>query len=406
MGSLLRLFPLFLLIFIDAMGFAMVAPILTAHPLSDSRPVQAIIYGVAVGIYPLATFFAAPILGGLSDRNGRLPVMLFCAGGLAVSYAAIAWGLQIDSAALVILGRLAGGLTAATQAVALAALADSGAPESKDARINFGLLSSSLGFVLGPVLSGAFAGTALSRTLRETAPLLVIIVLTLVTIAWLTASYRDPAGRRAEPGMRIDILGSVRELAVVFKSPALKRLANIFLFQQFGWGAFFFFIPPYLLATFGFGAAQVSYFMAVIGIGFCVSFAVVMPLLKRWFSARAIGIGSMLVTTGCIVAAAAGYSPALEWAIAVPVATAAASGYGAVIMLFVDEASDNRGEILGVTASINALAFGVISLIGGLVAGEFAAAPIFGAAALMCISALLLIFGRRVFSATAPLCAD
>jgi predicted MFS family arabinose efflux permease len=127
-----------------------------------------------------------------------------------------------------------------------------------------------------------------------------------------------------------------------------------------------------------------------------------MPLLKRFFAARTIGIGSMLVTTLCIVIAASGSSPALAWALAVPVATAAATGYGAVIMLFVDEAAANRGEVLGVTASINALAFGAISLIGGVAGGEFAAAPIFASAALMGIATLLLVFAKRVLSGTQP----
>ncbi|WP_208948320.1 MFS transporter [Segnochrobactrum spirostomi] len=265
--GLARLGPLWLLVFVDAMGFAMIVPILAANPLSSVPVVQALLYGIAVGIYPLATFFAAPLLGAMSDRHGRLPVMLVCGGGLVASYAAIALGFEIGSAALVIVGRLVGGLTAATQAVALAALADLGPAETKDARINIGLLSSSLGFVLGPVLSGALAGWGFGARFDRIAPLVAVVAIALATLAWLGATDRQ-AGRPIPVGTgaaRLDLLGSLKELGQAFASPVLRRLSAIFLLQQLGWGAFFFFIPVFLIGHFGLRAAEVSYFMGVMG---------------------------------------------------------------------------------------------------------------------------------------------
>lgn len=390
-----RLGPLWLLVFVDAMGFAMIVPILAANPLSPVPAVQAVLYGIAVGIYPLATFFAAPLLGAMSDRHGRLPVMLVCGGGLVASYAAIACGFEIGSAALVIAGRLVGGLTAATQAVALASLADLGPAETKDSRINIGLLSSSLGFVLGPVLSGALAGWGFGPRFDRTAPLVAIVAIALATLAWLAATYREP-GRTAPAGAaRLDLFGSLRELGQAFSSPVLRRLSAIFLLQQLGWGAFFFFIPVFLIARFGLRAAEVSYFMGVMGAGFCLSFAVVTPLLRRLFKPHPIGIGAMVVTTASIVAAIVVPSATGEWLIAVPVATAVAVAYGAVISLFTEEANGNEGGVLGVTASINALAFGLTSLAGGIVSGGAVVGPIVVAAVMMAASTLLLLTLRK-----------
>lgn len=390
-----RLGPLWLLVFVDAMGFAMIVPILAANPLSSVPAIQALLYGVAVGIYPLATFFAAPLLGAMSDRHGRLPVMLLCGGGLVASYAAIACGFEIDSAALVVFGRLVGGLTAATQAVALAALADLGPAETKDSRINIGLLSSSLGFVLGPVLSGALSGWGFGARFDRIAPLVAIVVIALATLAWLAATYREP-GRSAPAGAApLDLFGSLKELGQAFASPVLRRLSAIFLFQQLGWGAFFFFIPVFLIARFGLQAAEVSYFMGVMGAGFCLSFAVVTPLLRKLFKPHPIGIGAMVVTTTSIVAAIVAPSATGEWLIAVPVATAVAVAYGAVISLFTEEANGNEGGVLGVTASINALAFGLTSLAGGVVSGGAVVGPIVVAAVMMAASTLLLLTLRK-----------
>lgn len=392
-----RLGPLWLLVFVDAMGFAMIVPILAANPLSPVPAIQALLYGIAVGIYPLATFFAAPLLGAMSDRHGRLPVMLVCGGGLVASYAAIACGFEIGSAALVIAGRLVGGLTAATQAVALAALADLGPAETKDSRINIGLLSSSLGFVLGPVLSGALSGWGFGARFDRTAPLVAIVAIALATLAWLAATYREPGrpAAGAPTADRLDLFGSLRELGQAFASPVLRRLSAIFLLQQLGWGAFFFFIPVFLIARFGLAAAEVSYFMGVMGAGFCLSFAVVTPLLRKRFEPHPIGVGAMVVTTASVVAAIVAPSATGEWLIAVPVATAVAVAYGAVIALFTEEADGNEGGVLGVTASINALAFGLTSLAGGIVSGGAVVGPIVVAAGMMAASTLLLLTLRK-----------
>jgi DHA1 family tetracycline resistance protein-like MFS transporter len=380
-----RIAPLYLVIFIDAMGFAMIAPILAAHPLFTSATAQAIFYGAAVGIYPLATFFAAPALGNLSDRYGRLPVLVLCGCGLAVSYAFIAFGLLTASATLVILGRLLGGGTAATQAVALAALADAGPLLTKDNRVSFGLLASSLGFVIGPAVSGLTADAKLHSTWGDCLPILAIVAATVVTVLWLLGSYRDP------PRSGMAAQGSLKDLLRTLNGRAIRGLSLIFLLQQFGWGAFFFFVPVFLFDRFKLPPGSVSFFMALMGIGFCLNFAFIMPALKRQFSARAIAVVSMLGTTFAIIICAVAPSAAVAWALALPVAAGAALGYGALIMLFLDQATENEGEVLGLTASINALAFGVISLSGGVLSVAAIVAPLVAAAAFMLLSTALLM---------------
>ena len=391
-GAILsRLVPLCLLIFIDAMGFAMIAPILAAHPLSRVPAVQAILYGVAIGIYPLATFFAAPILGALSDQIGRLPVMLLCGTGLIVSYAAIALGLALGAASIVILGRLVGGLTAATQAVALAALGDAGESAGRDGRLNAGLFASSLGFVCGPALSGSLSG--IGSFADQVAPLAAIVLLAAVTLVWLKASH--PAAPRRMSGAAVSLpescRRSIRDLGRSVAAPRLRRLSLIFLLQQLGWGAFFFFIAPLLLARLEFSGRAASFYMALLGIGFCLSFAIAMPLLRRFFPVRAIAVAGMGVTTLGVGAAALARQPAAQWLLALPVATAVAAAYGAIIMLFTREAAQNQGEILGVTASINALAFGLTSIASGVIAALGATAPIVCAAILMAGATVLLV---------------
>ena len=87
-------FPLLLLILIDAIGFAMLTPLLAAALAPESNaPLAAgttedgrhLIYGFATGLYPMMMFFGAPILGQLSDRVGRKMILLVCAAGIVLS---------------------------------------------------------------------------------------------------------------------------------------------------------------------------------------------------------------------------------------------------------------------------------------------------------------------------------
>ena len=155
--------PLLLIILIDSMGFAMLTPLLAAELAPDSasaigrglsEDARYIIYGVATGLYPMMMFFGAPILGQLSDRIGRKVVLLVCTGGIILSYATLSAAFTLGSVVLVMLGRALGGTTAARQPISLAALVDVSTPEKRDFWLSMGLLASSVGFVVGPALSG------------------------------------------------------------------------------------------------------------------------------------------------------------------------------------------------------------------------------------------------------------
>lgn len=134
-------FPLLLLILIDAIGFAMLTPLLAAALAPESNaPLAAgttedgrhLIYGFATGLYPMMMFFGAPILGQLSDRVGRKMILLVCAAGIVLSYATICVAFAFGSVALLMIGRFLGGITAASQAISLAALVDVCPPQKKD----------------------------------------------------------------------------------------------------------------------------------------------------------------------------------------------------------------------------------------------------------------------------------
>ena len=391
--------PLLLLILIDAIGFAMLTPLLASAlaPGSNaalqnglSANARHLVYGFATGLYPTMTFFGAPVLGRLSDRIGRKVVLLVCAGGIVASYitisAAFAWG----SVSLLMAGRFLGGLTAASQAISLAALVDVCRPQRKDFWLSMGLLSSSLGFVIGPALSGLLSDALIVSWFNLLTPLYATALLAGVNFVLLAWLFHDPR-KTVQPSVKqppFSLMSGFRSLASAFASPgALRDVSRVFLLQELAWGAYFLFVPVFLINRFAVSGTEASLFMSVMGIGFCLSFAVAMPFLTKRWSTREITRWSLFVTSALLVGSVFAPSMLLQWVLILPISVAVAVSYGALIILFTDICTeDTKGEIMGITAAINAFSFGTISFFGGLIEGLDVAASLIASVVLMTMS--------------------
>lgn len=150
---------------LDAVGIGLIMPVLPGllRDLVHSNDVTAH-YGILLALYALMQFACAPVLGALSDRFGRRPVLLVSLAGAAVDYAIMAtapflWVLYI--------GRIVAGITGATGAVAGAYIAD--ITDGDERARHFGFMSACFGFgmVAGPVLGGLMGGFSPRSVLRR-----------------------------------------------------------------------------------------------------------------------------------------------------------------------------------------------------------------------------------------------
>lgn len=137
---------------LDAVGLGLVLPVLPSllKEVSHLRNVEGH-YGLFLAVYALMQFLCSPVLGALSDRFGRRPVLLVSLAGAAVDYLLMAYA---PSLWLLYVGRIVAGVTGANVAVATAYLADISDEEQRARRYGYMNACFGVGFVVGPVLGG------------------------------------------------------------------------------------------------------------------------------------------------------------------------------------------------------------------------------------------------------------
>ena len=194
---------------LDILGFALIIPILPRlieEFEGGSVAEAAVTYGLLVTLYSLMQFLFAPLLGSLSDRFGRRPVVLASLFGSGLDYFLLAFAPNLT---WFFIGRAIAGITGANFAAATAYIADISPPEKRAA--NFGLIGAAfgLGFILGPALGGLLGNVGLR------VPFLVAGALTLLNwlYGWLILPESlAPENRRAFSWTRSNPVGALLDL--------------------------------------------------------------------------------------------------------------------------------------------------------------------------------------------------
>ena len=141
-----------LTVLLDAVGIGLIMPILPALLRSlGGLDAGSVHYGALLAAYALMQFLFSPILGALSDRFGRRPVLLISLAGAAADYLLMAFAPTL---ARLYLGRLLAGITGANMAVATAYVTDITPPASARGVSAWGAVFG-VGFIVGPLLGGS-----------------------------------------------------------------------------------------------------------------------------------------------------------------------------------------------------------------------------------------------------------
>ncbi|WP_102959677.1 TCR/Tet family MFS transporter [Mangrovicella endophytica] len=210
---------IFVAICLDAIGIGLIFPILPRliEEVTHASNVAAYI-GILSALYAAMQFIFAPVLGALSDRVGRRPVLLTSLAGAAINYVLMAFA---PSLWLLVIGRAIAGLTSANISVATAYLTDISPEEMRAKR--FGVFNAmfGIGFILGPVLGGVLGDYWLR---------LPFIIAALLNAGNLLLAFFVLPESRVPSGEKIDFvsLNPLRPLRWAFSMKALMPVVGLF----------------------------------------------------------------------------------------------------------------------------------------------------------------------------------
>ncbi len=352
-----RLFSIILVVFIDLLGFSLILPLLPYY--AESFHANAAMTGLLVASYAVAQLIGAPVLGRLSDRYGRRPILLASVLGTFVGFLLLGIASTLW---LLFASRIVDGLTGGNLSIAQAYITDVTSP--KERARGLGLIGAAfgLGFIIGPAAGGflsqwgyavpAFVAAGLSFTN------LVLIY------AWLTESLpreQRNTTRRERPAVNLTAL------LIALRRPFTGSLLITRFFFGVAFATFQTVFSLYALTKFGLSALQTGYILAYVG----VLSVVTQGFLVGWISKR---VREDILIVACVALMAASL---LGWALAssvvalllILVPTAFSGGLlNTLLSSTLTKAVDAQetGGILGLSASIESATRIIAPIAGGL----------------------------------------
>lgn len=380
---------IFAVVFLDLLGVNLIVPV-QAYIVRQYNT-DALTVGMLTIVYSAAQFVAAPILGLISDRVGRRPVILICLFGSAIGYFIFGIGGALW---ILFLSRLVDGFTGGNLSVATAYIADVTPPERRAQ--NFAVMGAAfgLGFMLGPAIGGPLGNINLAL------PAFVAGGLSLVAMVIGYFLLPESLTRKARTASRGERSNPFSALTDMFRKPGLGLLlAALFIFL-FAFAGMTTNIAVFLIEKFDVQPFQFALVFVLAGIvNIVVQGGLIRGLVPKFGEKRLAVVGLAVLTVSWLgivnvptmrmVYVLAAIS-SIGSALAMPTLNAMASNQ-------VDP--HQQGKLAGVSASLGSLANVIGPLWAGVVYDFIAPSAPYWSSALFLLAALALV--RRVNGAAA-----
>lgn len=408
--------PIWIVLFtvlIDTLGVGILVPIVpqllgnpsSPHYLLSGRASEGtgyILLGFLVAVFPIMQFFATPVLGQLSDRHGRKPVLAFSLFGTSLGYVLFATGIVLRNIPLLFVARALDGITGGNISVAQAAIADLTAP--RDRTKTFGLIGAvfGVGFILGPFLGGILADPNVVSWFDAATPFWFAAI--LASLNTLSVLLQLPETNRHIRPVTLDLGRSLNNIARAYALPELRPIFLTIFFFNAGFGFFISFFGVYLIDRFGFNEARIGNFFAYVGLWMIFT----QVFTTRWVAARFEEQRVLRVTLLGVACVMGSYllPTHARWLLVIPPFSSTFNGLSMANMgglLSRSVPPDKQGEILGIGSSIQALAQALPPLGAGFVAASLTPeAPVLAAALTMLLAWVVFAWLYRTLPAAAP----
>ena len=252
---------IFMIVFIDLVGFGIVIPLLPFY--GEHFQADPFTVSMLMATYSLGQFIAAPLWGRLSDSMGRRPILLISLVGSVFSYSLLAYA---SSLWILFIARAIGGLMAGNISTAFAYIADITTPENRAKGMGIIGAAFGIGFIAGPAIGGMLAGPdPLNADYTSPALAAAAFSLTAFTLAFFTLKeslspeHREELKNKPKKGRVADFLETINK-------PGIGLLIAISFMATFVFAGMETTFAMWSRRQFGWGPEQNGYLFAFIGI--------------------------------------------------------------------------------------------------------------------------------------------
>jgi multidrug resistance protein len=342
---------IFLIVFLDLLGAGIILPLLPFY--AEKFTASAVVITLLVSSYSLMQFIFAPILGHLSDKHGRKPILIISQIGSAAGYALLAFA---NSIYVLFISRIIDGITGGNISTAQAYISD--ISSEKDKKKGFGIIGAAfgLGFILGPTIGG-FLGQ-----------INIMLPGIFAALAALTASIlvylKLPETKRHKKTEKYDI----RQMLYVLK---MKKVSTIFLSTLFFGLAVAMMQSTFALYTqkvLGFRERENGLMFAYIGIiSILMQLFILRKLENLYEDEKIVKIGLMSSSIGFLIISLLYYQPTILLLLfGLTLLGFGQGSFNPVIRAMLTKHVDSHGKYLGLLSSYISLTM----IIGPFIAGN------------------------------------
>lgn len=345
---------IFGIVFIDLIGFGIVIPVLPLY--ADRFGASPLTVGLLLAVYSMMQFIFAPILGRWSDRVGRRPVLLISIIGSSIGF--LLMGLA-GALPLLFAGRIIDGITGGNISAAQAYIADITPPQERSKGMGLIGAAFGLGFIFGPAIGGVMSHFSLAAPFYFAAGLAAVNAL---AVYFFLPESLPKERRNKETARSFSIFTALREA----KGSPLAVVMGAYFFSTVAFSLLTATYPLFASHRFGYGAPQVGYIFASMGIlGAMIQGGMMGMLVRRFGDAQLAVVGSLLLASGLFFLPFTAAAPALLAA-----TLAIGLGHALVVTPLNGLASkvsgvSEQGKTLGMMQSVSSLARIIGPILGG-----------------------------------------
>lgn len=363
------LFLILVFVFIDVLGFSLILPLLPFYAADFNA--SSVVVGLLLSSNAVTQMIGSPILGRLSDRFGRKPLLLTSIGGTVLGFLILGWA---NSLAVLFLSRILDGLLGGNVSLAQAYITDTTTKEERSQGLGLVGAAFGLGFIFGPALGGVLSGGG-NYALPAFAAAGLAALNLVGALIWLPESL-PPEQRGAEAGEdRREF--SFRALFSALQRPCVGPLLNVTLIYGLAFTIFETMFSLFAQKKLALTAQTTSYVLTYVGVLIVLVQGGGIRLLNDWFTDRQMIFGGAGILSAGLLGWA--FSPSLGVLMAAMVPLALASG---MLRVSVNSALTKSvypsevGGILGLSSSMSSFTRVISPLIGSFLLAEVSpAAP-------------------------------